>query len=42
MQLDDSLYINHVVFFFHFIPELMAKMEKHHAATDQPPSEEED
>lgn len=31
-----------VVFLSHFIPELMAKMEKRRAATDQPPSEEED
>lgn len=30
--------LNHVF----FIPELMAKMEKRQAATDQPPSDEED
>lgn len=29
-------------FNLHFIAELMAKMEKQQAATDQPPSEEED
>lgn len=27
---------------FPFIPELMAKMEKRQAATDEPPSDEED
>lgn len=35
----DSL---HSRFYNSFILELMAKMEKRQAATDQPPSEEED
>lgn len=33
---------NHVFYYFPFIPELMAKMEKQRAAKDQPPSDEED